>query len=214
MQPRELARARAFDIVDVSATALFAFEGAVAGALAGLDVFGVVVVGFCTALAGGVLRDVLLGDAPPLAFRSSLRIMVALALALIGFVVVASSTSGPDPFVLLLGDAVALGLFAATGARKALDHRSNGWVVVMLGTITAVGGGVVRDILINRLPAVLSTSVYATAAAAGAAAYLICVRRRLPAPAALTIAVIVAAGLRVAAVIWDWQLPHVAVPSR
>lgn len=87
------------------------------------------------------------------------------------------------------------------------------WVVVMLGTITAVGGGVVRDILINRLPAVLSTSVYATAAAAGAAAYLICVRRRLPAPVALAIAVIVAAGLRVAAVIWDWQLPHVTVSS-
>ncbi|MGG7466574.1 trimeric intracellular cation channel family protein [Plantibacter sp. YIM 135347] len=213
MQPsgRKRASALSFEITEVAATGLFGFEGAAIGALAGLDLLGVIVVGMCSALAGGVLRDILLGDIPPAAFRSPRRIIVAFCAALLGFAVAAAPGIHPDAFALNLFDALALSLFAATGAQKAFERDANGWVVVILGTIAATGGSVARDLLINQSPVVLTTSVYATAAAAGAAIYFLCAVRRVPAPVALMAAIGVAFGLRVAALVWNWQLPHLGV---
>lgn len=195
--------------MDVVATGLFGFEGAIAGAVAGLDILGVIVVGMATAVGGGIVRDVLLGDLPPAAFGSPVRIVVALISSLLGFVVAASPL---HPTTLWLGvlDALALGLFAATGAQKALGRGSNGWVVVFLGTVTAVGGGVIRDVLMSRVPVVLSANVYAVAAAAGAAVYLLCARLRLPGTVVIGLSVAACFALRVAAIVGDWQLPHLS----
>jgi len=196
-----------FDAVDIAATGLFAIEGATAGAAAGLDLLGVLVVGFSTALVGGVIRDLLLGDAPPAALRSPVRIIVALAGSVLAFVLAAASVDIPAAVLTTL-DAAALALFAVTGADKALQHGSNLWVVVMLGTITGVGGGVVRDVLLNRVPFVLTSSVYATAAAAGALVFGLLGRARVPALAAMTAGFAVCFVLRILAVVFGWQLPH------
>ena len=201
-----IAGGRLYSVADHAATALFAIEGATAGVVAGLDVLGVLVVGFCTALAGGILRDVLLGDVPPAAFRSPSRIVVALAGA--GFTCLVATELREVPVGLIaVFDAGGLALFAVTGAQKALEHRSNGLVVVILGTMTAVGGGVVRDILLNRVPLVLSGDFYATAAAAGALAVYIASRLRFAPVWAMTIGFTVCFVLRLLALTFAWQLP-------
>ncbi|MDO9396684.1 MAG: TRIC cation channel family protein [Herbiconiux sp.] len=200
----------AFTVADVLATLLFAFEGARLAAEAGLDLFGIVVVGLASSLVGGILRDVLLGDTPPFAFRSPSRILTALLGSLAAIAVVASAAPVPDDAFAVL-DALGLALFAITGAEKALDHGANGWVVVILGTLTAVGGGMTRDVLLGGVPSVLTSSVYASAAAAGALAVLLGARLRLTPPLAMTAGFVVCAGLRLLAIAFDWELPHLAL---
>lgn len=199
---------RAYLVIDLVATLLFAVEGASAGALAGLDLLGILVVGFCTALVGGVLRDVLLGDLPPAAFGSPSRIVLAFVGGII--VMVAFSVTQEIPaWILVVLDAGALGLFAASGAEKAIAHGSNGFVVVMLGTITAVGGGVVRDVLLNHVPVVLSANVYATAAAAGSFVIWLAIKLKVPTTLAMILGIVVCVGIRLCAVALNWQLPTV-----
>lgn len=201
--------ARAFDAIDLAATALFGIEGAAAAAHAGLDVLGVIVVGFVVALAGGMLRDVLLGDLPPAALRSPSRIVTALVAASATFVLVAAVDAIPTLLLQTL-DAVGLALFAVTGAQKASEHGSNLWVIAMLGAVTATGGGVLRDVLLDRIPFVLSQSVYATAALAGSLAAGILLKTTGRARLALTVGFVVAFVLRMLAVLLDWQLPRLA----
>ncbi|WP_058625396.1 trimeric intracellular cation channel family protein [Microbacterium testaceum] len=201
--------ARAFDVLDIAATALFGLEGAAAAAHAGFDLLGVVVVGLIVALAGGVLRDVLLGDLPPAALRTPSRIIAGLVAALVAFVFLEVVDAFPVLPLQIL-DAVGLALFAVTGAQKAWASGANLWVVTILGTLAATGGGVIRDVLLARTPYVLSESIYGTAAAAGAAVtgILLAVtgRPRL----ALGVGFVVALALRLGAVIWDWSLPRIA----
>lgn len=203
---RRIAAARAAFVTDIAATALFAVEGAVQGANAGLDVLGVLVVGFCTALVGGILRDVLLGALPPAAVGSPSRIVVALSGALLAFIVLAAGGQVAAEQLVVL-DALALGLFAVTGAELAIRHRCNPIVVVILGTITAVGGGVVRDLLLGRVPVVLSESVYAGAAVIGIVSMLLCRRFRVGPAVAMSIGAVVCAAVRLLAVALDWNLP-------
>jgi uncharacterized membrane protein YeiH len=197
---------RLYLAIDLAATLLFSVEGASAGVAAHLDLFGVLVVGFSTALVGGIIRDLLLGDAPPAALKSPSRIVAALVGGLIAFAFFRVNALPAELLTIL--DAAALALFAVTGAAKAREHGSNGWVVVMLGTITGVGGGVVRDLLLGKVPAVLTADVYASAAALGALALWFAVRLKLTPAWAMAIGFVVCFGVRLAAVAFDWQLPR------
>lgn len=199
--------ARAFDVVDIAATALFGIEGAAAAAHAGLDLLGILVVGFIVALAGGIIRDVLLGDLPPAAFGSPSRIVAALAASVGAFLLVGVVDVIP-PFLLSTLDAVGLALFAVTGAQKAYEHGCNLWVVTMLGAITATGGGVVRDLILGRTPYVLSESVYGTAAIAGALTTGLVLRFTRRPRLALSCGFAVAFVLRMLAVVFGWELPR------
>ncbi|GAA2223729.1 trimeric intracellular cation channel family protein [Herbiconiux moechotypicola] len=201
---------RAFTLADVAATALFAWEGARLAAEAGLDLFGIMVVGCVSSLVGGITRDLLLGDTPPFAFRSPSRLLAALVGSGVALVLAFLGAPAPDELIAVL-DALGLALFAVTGAQKALDHGSNGLVVVILGTLTAVGGGIARDLLLGAVPSVLTSSVYASAAAAGALVMLIVVRLTARPAVGMTAGFVVCAGLRLAAIAFDWQLPHLVV---
>lgn len=198
---------RAIDIADIVATGLFAAEGAAAAARAGLDVLGIVVVGFVVALAGGILRDVLLGDLPPAAFSSRVRIVVALGAAL-GTFGVMSVVDAIPVIVLATADAMGLALFAAAGADKAAERGANLWVVAALGTITATGGGLVRDLILDRVPFVLSQSVYGTAALAGAVTTGVLLRYTRVRTGAILVGAGVAFLLRMLAVVFEWSLPR------
>lgn len=204
--PRAALCTRAFNAADIAATAVFGIEGAAAAAHAGLDVLGVLVVGFIVALAGGITRDVLLGDLPPAAFRSPSRIVTALAASAAAFVLVGVVDVVPVPLLTSL-DAVGLALFAITGAQKAYAHGANLWVVTMLGVITATGGGLIRDVLLDRAPYVLSESIYGTAAAVAALATGLLLNARMPG-IALWVGFGAGFALRMLAVAFDWQLPH------
>jgi uncharacterized membrane protein YeiH len=195
--------------IDLAATALFAVEGARRGVLAGLDVFGVIVVASATALGGGILRDLLIGDIPPASLRSVAYPVAALGAgaAVLGlFLTVGSVPTGMAMGVL---DAAGLALFAVTGAVKALDHRMNALLAVLLGTMTGVGGGTIRDVLLDIVPGVLRQEVYAVAAALGAATVVLAARFGARRSTAMVAGAVACFALRVAALHWDWDLPRV-----
>jgi len=171
--------ARAFAALDILATGVRGVEGAALAAHAGFDLLGVLVVGFVAAVVGGILRDVLLGDLPPAALRSSSRIIVAFAASGATFVLLRLVDEVPSAVLLTL-DGVGLALFAVIGAQKASAHGASLWVVVVVGVIAATGGGVVRDVLLGHTPVLLTQSVYGGAAAVGALAtgILLLVTRR------------------------------------
>jgi uncharacterized membrane protein YeiH len=195
-------------VADLAATLLFAVEGAAAAVPAAVDVFGLLVVGFTSALVGGIVRDVLLGERPPRALRSVLYLTVAFAggaLVFLLYKLISSiSSSVLDPL-----DATGLGLFAVTGTTKALDYKLNGLAAVLLGTITAVGGGVTRDVLLRQVPVVLRANIYAVAAIAGAAVVVLATKRSMPRAPAMAIGAVVCFFLRMVSIWEHWNLPRV-----
>ncbi|MDR6867563.1 putative membrane protein YeiH [Microbacterium resistens] len=201
---------RLFTAIDVAATGVFGLEGGVAAARAGFDLLGVVVVAFIVALGGGILRDVLLGDTPPAAFRSPLRVVVALASGALAFGAALAWDGVPaGPLVVL--DAVGLALFAVTGAQKASEHGMSLWIVGALGTLTATGGGIIRDMLLGQVPAVLSESIYGTAALAGSVLAGGMLRSPALRPFAVLAGFLVCLILRLAAYFGGWELPRLTI---
>ena len=146
--------------VDAAAVLLFAIEGGALAAAARLDLLGVLVVAVATALGGGTIRDLLLGDSPPDSVRDPRFALVALAGGAATFVFYRYVREIPDPVLITL-DAGGLALFAVSGAAKALEHRLAAVMCVAMGGITAVGGGVIRDLLLTRVPIILRLDVYA-----------------------------------------------------
>ena len=152
--------------LDLAGTFAFAISGAVAAKQRGLDLFGICALAFTVACGGGIIRDLCIGAIPP----AGLTTWYYLATAMVA----AGMTIGLYPFVqrinrpVILFDAIGLSLFAVTGAEKALSYGHNAEVAILLGTTTAVGGGVLRDILLNRVPIILKREIYASAALIGA----------------------------------------------
>ena len=200
---------RLFNGVDIAATALFSVEGAAAASGAGFDLLGTMVVGFAVGLGGGIIRDLLLGDAPPAALRAPSRMVAALLGAFGAFLVTALAPQLLElPLVYL--DAVGLALFAVTGAQKAYEFGCNLLVVTILGATTAVGGGVIRDVLLQRAPYVLSESVYGTAALVGAFVTGALLNWLGRPKLALWVGFAATLVLRICAIHFDWQLPRIA----
>lgn len=194
--------------VDLGGTAVFAMGGALTAIQAGLDLLGVLVLSFCTALGGGVLRDLLIGAVPPVAIRDWRYPVVAFAVGALTFVFHGPIKAIPLPLVIAL-DAAGLSLFAVAGAGKALAHRIHPFLAVLMGAVTGAGGGVVRDILLARVPLVLHTDIYATAAMAGAAVLVLARRAGLPTAWAAALGGLACFVLRLVAVHQGWGLPRV-----
>jgi uncharacterized membrane protein YeiH len=155
-------------VLDLAGTFAFALNGALTAIRAAkVDIVGVVTLGMITAIGGGVLRDVLLGVVPPAAFVDWRYLAVAAGGGLLAFLFGGPLSRLSRSIDVL--DAAGLGLFAVTGAGKALDLGAGPAQAVILGAVTAVGGGTMRDVLIQRLPGVLSSGLYATPAIVGAA---------------------------------------------
>jgi uncharacterized membrane protein YeiH len=198
---------RLLTTADLAATCLFAIEGAIVARAADLDVFGILVIGFVSALVGGIVRDVLIGYTPPASLRSALYPITAFAGA--GLVIVLARLVEQTPLALLqLTDAAGLALFAVVGATKATDFRINWFVATLLGAVSAVGGGVTRDLLLNVVPGILRQDVYAVAALAGAGATVLALHLKLPRAAAMAIGFAVCFGLRMLSIWLGWNLPR------
>ncbi len=193
---------------DLAATLVFAVEGAAVGTAARLDIFGVAAVACVTAMGGGVMRDVLIGASPPAALKDPLYIPLAVAAGIATFVFY--QPAGQIPSWLVTGlDAAGLGLFCAAGALKTLDYGLIPVSAAFMGTLTAVGGGVLRDVLLSRIPAVLRIDVYAVAALLGATVVVIGVRRGLPKTVVMLAGGTACFVLRVLAAWQHWQLPKI-----
>ena len=153
---------RLFTFLDLAGTFAFAISGAVAARDRALDWFGIMVVAFTVACGGGVVRDLCLGAVPPAGLSDWRYLAVALLAALMTMVAHTLVERLAHPVVLF--DSLGLGLFAVTGAQKAIILGHNSEVAVLLGMVTAVGGGVARDVLLNRVPVILQREIYALAA--------------------------------------------------
>ena len=151
---------------DLAATALFAFEGAVIASGARLDLFGVLVVACVSALGGGTARDLLIGDVPTASVRDVRYVVVSTIGGLLAFGAYRAVVHNEWELLVVL-DAAGLALFAVVGAMKAFDRHLPVLSAALVGTVTAVGGRMMRDLLIDRVPVVLRDDVYATAALAG-----------------------------------------------
>ena len=155
-----------FTTLDILGVFIFAISGATAALQRRLDLFGMLVIAFITACGGGLVRDLCIGAVPPV----GLSHWIYLATAIVATLITASANALVErlAYPVLLFDAAGLGLFAVTGAHKALQYGHNAEVAILLGMITAVGGGMGRDVLLNRVPVILRKEIYASAALLGA----------------------------------------------
>jgi uncharacterized membrane protein YeiH len=196
-------------VVDRTATFVFAMEGSIAATYYDIDVLGVFVLGFSTALVGGIVRDVLIGCTPPAALRSPVYPVIAFAAT--GLVLLLDRGVDDIPLVLFqVTDAIGLSLFAVAGAMKALDYKIGSLVAALLGAVSACGGGVVRDIMLNIVPIVLRAEIYALAALSGASVTVLAVRYlKAGRAAAMAAGFLVCLVVRLLGVWQGWSLPHI-----
>ncbi|HVZ57236.1 MAG TPA: trimeric intracellular cation channel family protein [Chitinophagaceae bacterium] len=194
-----------YTILDLLGTFVFALSGAVAARQKHLDVFGVFSVAFTVACGGGIVRDLCLGVVPPAGLTNGYYLVAVLAATFVTLGVYPLVTILNQP--VLLFDALGLSVFAVTGARKAIALGHNYEVAILLGVVTAVGGGVIRDILLNRIPVILRKEIYASAAMLGAAIVVCGDYWNYPKEAVSILAVIVCLGLRLLALWFHWNLP-------
>jgi uncharacterized membrane protein YeiH len=153
--------------LDLAGTFAFALNGALTAVRAArLDIVGVVTLGMITALGGGIIRDVLLGDLPPATFRDWRYLAVAATGGLIAFLL--GRRLDRLAMVITVFDAAGLALFSVTGASKALAFGLGPVQAMILGAVTGVGGGTLRDVLLGRIPSVLHRELYAIPALLGA----------------------------------------------
>jgi uncharacterized membrane protein YeiH len=153
-------------VLNLAGTFVFGLSGGLAGVRARLDVFGIVVLAVVVGLAGGITRDLLIGI-PPQTFRDWRYLAAAGGAGLVTFL--AHRALGRLERPILVLDAGGLALFCVTGASTALDHHVGAVDAVLLGAITGVGGGVLRDVLVREVPVVLHQGLYAIPALIGAA---------------------------------------------
>lgn len=201
-------------LFEMAGTIAFAFSGVLVGLYKRMDIFGITVLSVMTAVGGGMIRDVLCGITPPSVLRSPLGLMVSVATALLlsfFYARISISRKGKRiiAYVYNISDTIGLAAFTVTGALTAIYTfpRAHMVLPVMMGLITAVGGGMLRDILARRMPSVLYMDVYAIASLAGA--LVLCLAQEIvPLPVASWIGFFVVLLLRFLAIHFGWQLYH------
>ncbi|HEU4568312.1 MAG TPA: trimeric intracellular cation channel family protein [Marmoricola sp.] len=185
--------------LDLTGTFAFALNGALTAVrLARLDVVGVLTLGIITALGGGIVRDVIIDSLPPATFSDWRYLAVAAGGALIAFLLGTRLDRLATPIMLL--DAAGLSLFAVTGASKAHDLGLGPVQAVILGAITGVGGGTLRDVMIQRIPTVMRSELYAIPALVGATVTVVAIETSVYGVPAAVLAAVLCFGIRVVGV--------------
>lgn len=204
-----------FHICELVGTVAFAVAGAMVAIDKRVDLFGVLFLGMLTALGGGCLRDVLLGRFPPAMFSNYVYVTVSIVTALIVFIAARllaeryRLNEAAIDQINNIFDALGLGVFAVVGVEVSISagYGSNGFLAVFMGMTTAIGGGVLRDLLLREIPFVLKKRIYAIAAICGALAYYIGWRLSLPETVSVLAGVGVTFVLRLLATAFKWNLP-------
>ena len=192
--------------LDLAGTFVFAISGAVAAKQRGLDLFGICAIAFTVACGGGIIRDLCIGAIPPTGI-SNWRYLATAILATVMTISLYRLVLRLNQPVLFF-DALGLSLFAVTGAQKSLAYGHNAEVAILLGITTAVGGGVLRDILLNRIPVILEKEIYASAAMIGALIMVLGDHFQwLSNDLTSIIALVVCFSLRLLSLRYHWNLP-------
>ena len=195
-----------FHLMQVAGTIFFAISGALSACKKNFDLTGAMLIAFAVGDGGGTLRDVLIGSTPVFWMQQPSSVVLTMLTGLIVFFIAEHVDFTGKAFLIV--DALGLGVFAIVGAQKTLALGLSPIVAVMMGVLTAVGGGVIRDILSGEIPLILRPEVYATAALAGATVF-VTLHTYLPESkyvagiaCALTVFLI-----RLGTIQWGWCLP-------
>ncbi len=205
-----------FTVTEWIGVIAFAVSGAIVAVQAGMDIFGVAVVGCVTAVGGGIIRDILMGSLPPSAFGSIWTPSAALLTSIIIFIILYFNAARVDLLSEKLGkindffDAAGLAVFSAVGVEKACaaGFGNRVFFVVFLGTITGIGGGILRDVLADQMPMVFKKRIYALASVFGCVLYYE-INLHFNKTAAILITVPATVLIRLLAAKFRWKLPKV-----
>jgi uncharacterized membrane protein YeiH len=197
------------NIIDILGTFAFAVSGVFSAMEKKLDLFGVLIISFVTAIGGGTIRDVLVGNLPVNWLQNDVTIFVifisSLATILFGSYIKHLNTP------LFLFDALGLGLFTIIGFEIGLEKKFSGGICVALGTISACFGGVLRDVLLNKVPLIFQKEIYALACILGGAAYYLLHKTQLNNDVAKVICIILIFAIRIVAIRFKLSLPRVSL---
>ena len=195
-------------LLDLFGVFVFAVSGGFDAAKYRLDILGVFVLAIATGVGGGIMRDVLLGVNPPAVFTDETYLLTCLAGGLM-VIFFAHRVQRHFDWVRI-ADAIGLGVFAAIGAGKAIDLQL-GWVgVLMISTMSAAGGGLIRDLLLREIPLILRADFYASAALLGGASLLVWDHFGLEREVGIAVAAVVAITARLLAIKYGLSLPKVS----
>jgi len=201
-------------VTEILGTIAFSISGAMVAIRKRMDILGVIVLGVVTATGGGMIRDVLLGNTPPMVFRDSTYVAWATITAVVVFVLVDRQWHkiGPqwlDGFLNVV-DAVGLGIFAVMGVRAAIQsgYGSNEFLSIFVGVLTGVGGGLLRDMMAGEVPKIFRKRIYAVAALLGAMVYYHTADVLLPEGMSIVAGSLLVVCIRLLAAHFQWNLPR------
>ena len=192
-------------VLDLLGTAIFALTGAVVGVRRKFDIFGVTVLGCCVGVGGGMIRDAIIGATPVAALGNEWYLIICVAVAL--------TTYGSAKYwfhwrgIIQIADALGLGVFTAIGAIKGDDYELGVAGIMLCGVLTAIGGGMIRDVLSGTIPVVLRSDFYATASLLGGGLYCVLAHFGCPLFLSFLIVCVFVTGLRLLAIRMHIQLP-------
>lgn len=204
-----------FQLCEAIGTAAFAVSGAMVAIDKGTDIFGVLLMAVFTALGGGTLRDVLIGHFPPRMFTNFHYVLLSCICAVTVFIIARIFKERYIERERLIEqvnnvfDAIGLGIFAVSGARIGMEagFADNIFLTTFLGTTTAIGGGMLRDVLLQEMPFVLKKRVYAVAAIVGALGYALLMRMGMNSVMAYALGMMATTAVRILATVFKWNLP-------
>lgn len=196
-----------FYLADLFGVAVFAITGALMAGRKSMDLFGVLVIAIITALGGGTLRDVILDNHPVSWIRNDTYILVA-SVAAVGTVIWVRLTRPIHEKGLLIADAFGLAVFTVIGTEVALQYAMPSSTAVIMGVMTGVAGGVMRDVICNEIPLIFKKEIYATACLAGAVCFVLLRLLETPHWLDTGISMLVVLGIRLAAIRWRFSLPR------
>jgi uncharacterized membrane protein YeiH len=198
-------------VIDIAGIAAFSIAGAFAAMEKKLDVFGIFIIAFVTALGGGTLRDVLIGEVP-VRWMQDLSPGVIVLLSTIAAMLFTKAIKNSHK-ILLLFDSLGLGFFTVLGIQIGVSLELHPVICVALGTITACFGGVIRDISLNNIPLIFQKEIYATTCILGGILFFLVEKAEIPEMLLEAICIITIVMLRLLAVKFNWQLPTIGKPA-
>lgn len=191
--------------LDLFGTFVFAVSGAVLAMKKKMDVFGVITLGFITAVGGGTLRDLLIGKTPVF-WLNDRNYLAVIVIASIGTFLFSASILKIQ-HILRIADAIGLGTFTIIGLQKGLNASLAPVFAVLMGMITAVVGGATRDVLCREIPFILSREIYATACLSGGLLYFILKSFGVPTKIVIVLSMLLIIAVRLISIKLEWSLP-------
>ena len=192
-------------VLDLFGTAVFALTGAVQGIRRHLDIFGVTVLACCVGVGGGIVRDCIIGCTPVAALRNQYYILLCIATGVFSYISAGFWIRKRN--IIKICDAVGLGVFTAIGAAKGDACSLSFTGIVLCGVFTAIGGGIIRDVLTGRIPVVLKSDFYATASLIGGVVYWLLLPLKLHFFISFLIVSVLVLAIRLWAIHYNIQLP-------